>query len=313
MNFTGVYLACLISSAAGLEPKSAQPQPVPPGPPAPPPVTKAQSAVGSPEKYVYEQKVAGGRSYIVTPEQAQAIINRFKESYAKLGNPRVLIYINRELIDENSGMKLSARKVQTETARGEAQLKNAASPGAQTNGAIAASGSTKSNSSGPSERVSSENTYRFRERQAPTLADRQTTRDVERLFGRPLRLAGVALVDQQIASQTIGDRPLDAFRTSTESEQTRRDRETLLKVADVVVELLMSSRNVTIAEVSGDKVYSVPDLQATAIRLKDARILGQATGSDVIGRGGRAFRPYDVNEITEATALSLMEDMLTMP
>jgi len=50
------------------------------------------------------------------------------------------------------------------------------------------------------------------------------------------------------------------------------------------------------------------DIQATAMRLKDARILGQAASSDISGRGGRNF---DVREISEATALALMEDMLT--
>jgi hypothetical protein len=58
----------------------------------------------------------------------------------------------------------------------------------------------------------------------------------------------------------------------------------------------------------------VPDIQATAIRLKDAAIVGQAAASDIIGRGGQAgsvVRQFSVQDITEATALALMEDMLT--
>jgi hypothetical protein len=58
----------------------------------------------------------------------------------------------------------------------------------------------------------------------------------------------------------------------------------------------------------------VPDIQATAIRLKDAAIVGQAAASDIIGKGvpaGRVVRQFDVRDITEATALALMEDMLT--
>jgi len=57
----------------------------------------------------------------------------------------------------------------------------------------------------------------------------------------------------------------------------------------------------------------VPDIQATAIRLKDAVILGQAAASDVLGKdaqAGRMVSTYDVRDITEATALALMEDML---
>jgi len=45
----------------------------------------------------------------VQPEQAQAIIDKFKIAYAKMGNPRMLIYINRDLVDENTGVRLIAR------------------------------------------------------------------------------------------------------------------------------------------------------------------------------------------------------------
>ena len=80
-----------------------------------------------------------------------------------------------------------------------------------------------------------------------------------------------------------------------------------------MLEVLISSRNLPVSEVSGDKVYAVPDIQATAIRLHDARILGQATAADVIGGGaspGHVARNFGVREIAEATALALMEDML---
>ena len=63
-----------------------------------------------------------------------------------------------------------------------------------------------------------------------------------------------------------------------------------------------------------DTSVPVPDIQATAIRLKDAAIVGQASASDVIGKGiqaGRAVRQFSVQDITEATAIALMEDMLT--
>ena len=65
--------------------------------------------------------------------------------------------------------------------------------------------------------------------------------------------------------------------------------------------------------VSGDQTLTVPDIQATAIRLKDAVILGQAAASDVLGKdvqAGRMVSTYSVQDITEATALALMEDML---
>ena len=92
-----------------------------------------------------------------------------------------------------------------------------------------------------------------------------------------------------------------------------RDREALAKVADVAIEVLLASRPLPVTRLSGDTSVTVPDLQLTAIRLKDAVIIGQAAASDVIGKGEGAAQTatrFDVRDITEATALALMEDML---
>ena len=96
------------------------------------------------------------------------------------------------------------------------------------------------------------------------------------------------------------------------SDQGRKDRQTLAKFAEVAIELLVSAKNIQVPEPSGDRTYLLPDIQATAIKLSDATLLGQASSSDVI-RGNPAYyaRNFDVREITEATALALMEDMLT--
>jgi hypothetical protein len=161
------------------------------------------------------------------------------------------------------------------------------------------------------EKSTQENSYKNTDRPSATLADKQTVRDVERLFGRPFRMAGAHLADQRIATQLMTGRPLQNLQT--ESEQARKDREALGKIADVAVEVLISSRQITVPEISGDKTYSVPDIQATAVRLSDARIVGQTTASDIIGKdayAGNIARNFDVREIAEATALALMEDML---
>jgi hypothetical protein len=86
------------------------------------------------------------------------------------------------------------------------------------------------------------------------------------------------------------------------------------KITDVVLEVLITSRNETVVEVSGDRTISVPDIHATAIRLKDSKILGQASSTDVLGKGqgaARLARTFDVHDIAEATALALMEDIAT--
>jgi hypothetical protein len=114
-----------------------------------------------------------------------------------------------------------------------------------------------------------------------------------------------------VAASLIADKPIDHFITPA-NDAARKDREALAKIVDVAIEVLVASRNVTIAGVSGDSVVSVPDIQVTAVRLSDSAIIGQASSSDVLGRdqqAGRLARQYGVRDIAEATALALMEDM----
>ena len=147
-------------------------------------------------------------------------------------------------------------------------------------------------------------------RTTPALADQQTVREVERLFGRAFRHAGAQLADQTVAATLL---PAEAGAHLT-GDPAARQREALAKVADVAIEILISSRSLVVPGLGGDAQLTVPDIQATAIRLKDAAIVGQAAASDVIGRGaqaGRAVQRFSVQDITEATALALMEDMLT--
>ena len=51
----------------------------------------------------------------------------------------------------------------------------------------------------------------------------------------------------------------------------------------------------------------------TAIRLSDGRVLGQASAAEVINKaGGPALvaRNFGVQDVTEATSLALMDDIL---
>jgi hypothetical protein len=142
------------------------------------------------------------------------------------------------------------------------------------------------------------------------LADRQTVRDLERLFGRPLRAGGAVLVDQRVVASLLEDAPLDRFLTGAD-EAARKDRAALAASADAVLEILVSSRALTVPGLAEDRTYEVPDLQATLVRLADGAILAQASSTDVLGKdryAGPIVRAFDVNDIAEATALALMED-----
>jgi hypothetical protein len=293
-TFVLVVLAMASLSLAQAQKAMSQPQKNLPPPPRvwedtnyQNPFSPAAQPVPSARLYVYEQRPVAGPGPLVTSEQAQTIINRFKEAYPKLGSPRYLIYVNRELVDEQSGMKLIRREERIESSRG--------------------MGNTNTE---PSVKSSTDNSYRADGKSQPTLADKQTVRDVERLFGRPLRAAGVTLVDQRVASELIADRPMAEFIGTTDSPQARKDREALNKIADAVIEILISSKTVIVPTISGSQTITIPDIQATAIALKDSKVLAQASSTDVTNRVPPAtLGNYDVHSITEATALTLMEDM----
>jgi hypothetical protein len=249
-------------------------------PPTPPPVYQAMPAAGGPVAQAGPQRVYGPSSdTLIARQSAAGIIEGFRKIYHADSAPRIVIYVNRALVDTTSGLKL--------TGHSERYYKE--------NDAVKTSG---------------ENTYAVKDAPAPTLADMQTVREIERLFGRAFRNGGATLADQKSAVALLEDKPGHRLV----GDQAAKDRDALNKVADVAIEVLISSRNLTVPEVAGDAHYTVPDIQATAIRLKDSAIIGQAAASDILGRdiqAGRIVKQFGVREITEATALALMEDMLS--
>lgn len=251
-------------------------------PPAPPPVAQALPRPANPGLGAAQssQRVYGpSADTLIARPTADGIIEGFRKSYKTDGAPRVVIYVNRALIDTSSGLKLASRLENFETNAGAGK-------------------------------TTGTNSYRVKDAPAPALADQQTVREVERLFGRAFRHAGAQLADQVVAAALLPEKP-GAHLVGAQAE---KDRQALANIADLAIEVLISSRQLTVPEVAGDVTYPVPDIQATAIRLKDAAIVGQAAASDILGRGaqaGRIVRDFSVQDITEATALALMEDMLT--
>jgi hypothetical protein len=301
-------------------------------------VTVAPGEAAAPAKPADSvQQLYGPKTTLVTPEKAQQVVDTFRAAYEKLGKPSLLLYVNRELVDTASGLRVTSRREHTEGVKVETKTAfeadhSAPKPAASTttpaapqtqitvvtggiNHAPAASETTpaagKGTSSTATTRVTADTTYTAAPKPAPALADRQTVRDLERLFGRPLRAGGARLADQRAATDLIADRPMDHFTVAT-GEAARKDREALARIADVVVEVLISTRHLVVPAVSGDQVVPVPDITVTAIRLKDSVIIGQASATDVLGKkwqAARLARQFDVNDIAEATALALMEDM----
>jgi hypothetical protein len=263
---------------------------------------------------------------IITAEDALAVVEKFKTTYANLGKPRMLIHVNRALVDEQSGLVLNSFSNTKNTDRTTVTSTIQSQPNQQGNSTINVTAGGNVNLGGQGvqqyppgpgtvtttrETGSQKTDYANRPKPAQTLADRQTIRDVERLFGRPLRMGGVTLADQAVATQLLSNRSLGAILNDTNSESARKDRQALRSVTDVALEILVSSRQITVPGVSGNRTYTVPDIQATAIQLKDARIIGQAAAADIYGRDrdiGR-YAQFDINQITEAVAIALMEDI----
>ncbi len=295
-------------------PLMADPIPAPPSKAEQPPpmyIAPSRKAKTNVSSYVYDQRPLPQPAMLITPEQAKGVIDRFKEAYPKLGSPRFLIYINRELIDTRSGVKTTVTSAKTErsTVQIDSTVKDPAAVGAAlgvSNAANLPPGKYKKQN----ENVTINQTLKSKDKPEMTLADRQTMRDVERLFGRPLRAAGATLVDQSIALQMIENKPVKDFLISSEGDVAVKERETINKISDVVIEVLISSKQVTLPGLTGDITYSVPDIQATAVRLSDSKILGQAASAEIVSRSQRPVQYLNVYEVAEATALVLMEDML---
>jgi hypothetical protein len=262
---------------------------------------------------------------LIAREVANNVLEKFRQAYATGAAPRLVIYVNRELVDTAAGMKLTGRtenyEKTTTHSKNDLELPAPAAGTPQTQVNVAVGGNVAAGPASPAgkgtldttaSKTSGTNTYAIKDSATPTLADKQTVREVERLFGRAFRNGGAKLADQKVAATLLDDKAEPHGRLI--GDHAAKDRAALASIADIAIEVLISSRNLTVPEVSGDKTHTVPDIQATAIRLKDSAIVGQASASDVLGKdaqAGRIVKQFDVRDITEATALALMEDMLT--
>lgn len=258
---------------------------------------------------------------LIARQTANGILENFQKVYAVTNAPRIVIYVNRELVDLESGLKLTGRTEKYSTtessAKNDIETPAATAPQTQINVAVSGNANAtpavplgKGTSNSTVTNTSGENSYQLKENGKATLADRQTVREVERLFGRAFRNGGARLADQKTAMSFVDEKQGGRLV----GDAAAKDRAALAEIADIAVEVLISSRNLTVPELAGDKTYAVPDIQATAIRLKDSAIVGQASASDILGKdvqAGRVLRQFDVRDITEATAIALMEDMLT--
>ena len=232
-------------------------------------VVAGETPKPSGKKYTYTESPATPLNLLYTPEQARKIVDNFKIAYAKMGQPRIDIRVNlpygtmpasplpvpgvqfSPTIDPNTGLP------RTQPPVGAAPIPaNPAPAGAPIPTQIF---------------------------DASALTERQTQREVETLFGRPLRFAGVKLVEASLTN-----------------------------LPELTFEVLISERELVLQGISRKENITVPDIQVTALRLADARIVGQASVLDLFARKEQAaymLRRYDLRQLTEVTALALMQDI----
>ena len=77
--------------------------------PPPPAAQLAPAAQPAPAPFVYDQQPVQPPAQLISQTDAQSIVDQFRTNYSRLGNPRFLIFVNRDLVDAQSGLKLSAR------------------------------------------------------------------------------------------------------------------------------------------------------------------------------------------------------------
>ena len=221
------------------------------------PVYQKSATAKSGKTYTYSESPATPLDVLFTADQAKAILDEFKITYAKLGAPKIDVRVN---LPQGALQVLQTPIV---TGGGVPAIDPATGlPMPAAGGAIPA----------PTRIFDTDE-----------LATQQTKREVERLFGRPLRMAGVKLVD---AAQT--------------------------NLPEVSFEILISERNLNVIGIKGKTTHTVPDIQVTAIRAADAMVIGQATVLDLFPQrasAARMLKRYDIRQLTEATALALMKDM----
>jgi hypothetical protein len=231
--------------------------------------------------YQYQEDLLTGLPPLIREDKAQQIVNFFKDVYPEMGTPRILIYVDPETVDADkiTHHRLVIDKLDPYTTK-KNQIKQIASE--------------------------------IRDSQiVPTTPDPAMVYDVGHLFARPFRAAGALIVSDKTAKQLTKGQPVGELIGLTNTPEAQVRREVLGGGADVVVEIEIFMRSIGIASISGQQTLSIPELTVTAISLRDGKIVGTASSSDVTKNISlERMGVMDVRQLTEATALALMNDMV---
>lgn len=236
------------------------------------------------------------------------------ESFLKLEkfdrSSRILIFINRDLINTKAGLRLEEK---TEIiASGPAKVDVQAN--ATQNSPVDKSVSTASVNSGSFTNVGVVQLNKFKagSENEQSIGSRRVERDIERFFSKELRRAGLKLVDQKIASQLIKEDPDKASGPTQSNNSVDKERQAIDRFADMVIEIIVSEQRYEDREVSGAvTVFSVPEIGATAVEVKTSQIIGQGSSADIFHDASiTKLRTIDLKEAARAAAIALLADIV---
>jgi hypothetical protein len=248
------------------------------------------------------------------------VVRQYKSAYAQQGKPRLLLYINRDLVkDRGETVEVLTVDTSTKTKGDPVEVSPGANVQIGSNSTSSPASSTKATGKG-GERLESV-TASVRETAASNKGVIPVTdieaREIEENFQEAFNEAGARFVDQKIAllaNRTFAEAG-ENFLTAPKTDKERQEIESLRQSSDVVIEILARRRPVQILEVSGnDRTEYQLELIATATRLKDGVKVAQVSSNSIYkfnrrngeARQRRAVR-YTNAEITQQVSLALMQ------
>lgn len=148
--------------------------------------------------------------------------------------------------------------------------------------------------------------------QKRTVADLNRIKEVEQWVQLLFTNAGATLVDPNVGVPLLGSKPYQRI-PAADKAKTKKERDALAAVADVVVEVTIVARYVTVLSPgANDSVFIVPDVTTDAYRVTDSALLGTASVQEVIKSRKLpedTVMTINMNARTDTAIVALMEDI----
>lgn len=250
------------------------------------------------------------------------VVDQFRSSYDKQGKPRLLVYINRDLLPDQR-LDVSGKTEKSTQVKGDAVDHSGTTSNVQIGNNTQTSGGgivlnpRQTGMGGEKKETSTTYTPAAKSNLGVTSLSEFDARQLGETFRRPYFAAGARFVDQKVATALLKSYPAtaDRFLSPPATDVEKEQLGALKQSADIVIELLGRHYDVTYPTPAGDTTVKRLDLVATAYDLKQpGLILGQISSETLYGfnQPGGTTRAVTDLEIIDQTALALMEQ-LTAP